>query len=563
MARHWRRGWRVRQCVAPTAALALAGLLAACATGTGSGSGSSNASGPSGTVPAYVSTSPFTADFNPLSAGATSLTLGTVYEPLMFFDTAQAGNVHPWLATGYTWGNGGKSITFALRHGVTWSDGKPFTSADVAFTFNFIKNPALNQFGLPIVSAVANGPYSVTVSFSRPVYTDLDNFAGHIYMLPQHVWSTVKKPATWLNPHPVGTGAYMVAKVTPQLLSLTARPHYYMPGMPKVKTYNFEYFSGNQTVDTAIENGQLGWAAAFVPNVKRLYVAKNPRNALTDIPLALGVLIPNMVKGPTTSLAVRQAVSVALDRSYIDQAIYSGYNGRANPEAVLMPNFRSIASQPSLTDSFGPANPARARQILESAGYKLGSNGIFNTPQGQPLTLNVQYPTGWTDGDDILQIAAQELKAAGINLTITLPSPSVYFSNLYSGNFQLIEASYGDTPIPYTFYRGMLSSAITKPVGTAESIGNFGRYHNPTVDHLLNMIGAITNTQQQKPAFAQIEAIVKAQLPVIPVFNAEDEIEFNGNMVTGYPTASNPYAGTPAWLAPDNGWVAARLAPAK
>jgi peptide/nickel transport system substrate-binding protein len=561
MTRQW---WhrRLRQCAAPTAILALAGLVAACGGSSGSTSGG-NASGPSGTVTGYISSSPFVDDFNPYSPGTVPLGLGIIYEPLMFFNTARAGDVHPWLATGYTWGAGGKSLTFTLRHGVTWNDGKPFTSADVAYTFNLIKNPALNQYGLPIASATANGPYSVTVTFTKPVYTDLYYIADHVFMVPQHIWSTIKNPATWTDPQPVGTGAYTLAKITPQVIVLTANTHYYLPGLPKVKNYEFEYYNGNQTADAAIENGSIGWGAAFIPNVKQLYVARNPKYVLTDLGLVTGVLLPNMVKGPTTSLAVRQAISDALDRSYMDQAIYSGYNAPSNPEALLMPNFKSVASPAALSDSFGPANPAKAKQILEAAGYKLGGNGIFNTPQGQPLTINVQYPTGWTDGDTILQVAQQELKAAGINLTITLPSPSVYFSNLYSGNFQLIESGDGNVPIPYIYYNTMLSSAITKPIGTPEPIGNWGRYHNPTVDNLLNTIASTQNAQAQNQAFYQIESIVKAQLPVIPVFDGENEIEFNGNMVTGNPTDSNPYAGTPAWLSPDNGWVAARMAPAK
>ena len=72
---------------------------------------------------------------------------------------ADSSQTHPWLATSYAWSNGGKTLTFDLRQGVKWSDGTPFTSADVAYTFNLIKsNAALNESALPITSAVAEGP---------------------------------------------------------------------------------------------------------------------------------------------------------------------------------------------------------------------------------------------------------------------------------------------------------------------------------------------------------------------------------------------------------------------
>ena len=131
-----------------------------------------------------------------------------IYEPLLFFNTAKAGSVQPWLATSYAWSNGGKSITFQLRHGVTWSDGQPFTSADVAYNFNLRKSsPALNGFGLPIAGATASGAYAVTLNFTSPAYTKLYLIAGKTFIVPEHIWKTISNPTTALTAHPVGTGA--------------------------------------------------------------------------------------------------------------------------------------------------------------------------------------------------------------------------------------------------------------------------------------------------------------------------------------------------------------------
>jgi peptide/nickel transport system substrate-binding protein len=197
-------------------------MLAAC----GGGSGPAAGNGPHGTITGFFTSAPYTADFNPYSPGNLAIDIGMIYEPLMLFNTARSSDVHPWLATGYTWGAGGKSLTFALRHNVTWNDGKPFTSADVAYTFALEKSDTTaNQYGLPIAGVTTNGQYSVTVSFSRSVCPDLYYIAGKTMMLPRHVWSKVSNPATWTNPHRVATGAYEVSKVTPQVLVVTANPH--------------------------------------------------------------------------------------------------------------------------------------------------------------------------------------------------------------------------------------------------------------------------------------------------------------------------------------------------
>ena len=154
----WCRSLRVRSAALMAAALAVAGLLAACGGSSGSSSSStSSSSGASGLVTgSFGSGATFTNDFNPFSPSVQDPANGMIYEPLLFFDTAKAGTVEPWLATSYSWSNGGKSVTFQLRHGVKWNDGQPFTSADVAYNFNLRKsNPALNGFGLPIAGATA------------------------------------------------------------------------------------------------------------------------------------------------------------------------------------------------------------------------------------------------------------------------------------------------------------------------------------------------------------------------------------------------------------------------
>jgi peptide/nickel transport system substrate-binding protein len=526
--------------------------LAACSSGSSGTTGAQPAHGPHGTVTGFFTSAPYTADFNPYSPGNLAISNGMIFEPLMFFNTARAGDVQPWLATGYTWGAGGKSLTFTLRHNATWNDGKPFTSADVAFTFTQEKNnSALNQYGLPIASVTTNGPYSVTISFTQPVYTDLYYIAGKTMMLPQHIWSAIKNPATWANPNPVGTGAYEVSKINPQVLTLTANPHYYLPGLPKVKTYEFLVYTNNNTADAAIESGQTAWSGGFIPNINQTYLAKNANYHLVNIPLAVDYLIPNMLKGPTTSLAVRQAISAALDRNFMSQSVYNGYGPATNPEVLLMPNFKSVASPQTQADAYGAASPAKARQILQTAGYKL------------PLTINVKVVSGWTDYLSLLQIAQQELKPAGINLTIAQEAYSVWLTDQYSGNFDLLMSNGGYTPSPYSFYYNLLDSVVTKPIGTQETIGDFGRYKNSTLDGLLNTIASTTDTTTQNTAFYQIESIVKQQLPVIPLMEAQDEVEFNGNVVTNFPTTSNAWAGAATWLNPDCGWVAARLTPVK
>ena len=99
----------------------------------------------------------FTNNFNPFDSSSFAEQLSVrslVNEPLFEFDTLKASTQYPWLAKSYAWSNGGKTLTFQLRKGVHWSDGKPFTSADVAFTFDLLNRvPAANVYGVPKMSS--------------------------------------------------------------------------------------------------------------------------------------------------------------------------------------------------------------------------------------------------------------------------------------------------------------------------------------------------------------------------------------------------------------------------
>jgi peptide/nickel transport system substrate-binding protein len=546
------RPWRVRA-IAATATVAAAGLLAACGSSSGSGSASagSSKSGPTGILTVATGATAYPDDFNLYSPNAEDATNGMIYEPLFFYDTAKAGDIKPWLGTSYAWSAGGKTLTVQLRHGVKWTDGKPMTSADVVFTFDqALHTTALNKFGLPLASVSANGTYGVKINFTKPAYTDAYYALGRVEILPQHVWQSIKNPATFLNQHPVGTGAYTVTKFSPQAFELTANPHYYMPGLPHFKTVRFLSYSGNTTLDAAISAGQLDWSGAFIPNIKKTYLAKDPKFVVSDIPLATTFLVPNMATGPTTKLAIRQALSAAVNRSFISNTVYDGYAPASNPEALITPNYNSVLDPKLAQATFASSGAAAAKHILTQAGI------------ATPLKLTVKMVAGYTDYLSDLQIIQQELKPAGIDLSIDQEAYTAFISDQDNGNFQLLMDSFGYTPDPWSYYYSLLDSTIAPAIGKADTVGNFGRYHNAQVDSLLSQIGGTTDATTQKTAFEKIENIFTQAVPLIPLWESQDEIEFNGHFVSNIPTVSNPYGAPAVYIQPDMGWIAARLVPA-
>ena len=178
-------------------------------------------------------------------------------------------------------------------------------------------------------------------------------------MLPQHIWKNhVKDAATWTNPNPVGTGAFVVKKASGQVMSLDANPLYYQAGLPKIKTLQYLSFSGNTSSNAAINSGQIDWSSNYIPNIEKTYLSRNPKFRLVNIPLAVAFLVPNMKQGPMTSLPLRQAVSYAIDRSFISKSVYGGHAPATNPDGLLTPNY-AIVQDPVAEGSHAGLRPGQ------------------------------------------------------------------------------------------------------------------------------------------------------------------------------------------------------------
>ena len=117
----------------------VAGVLgvAACSAGSSSSSPSSTASGKTSTSSTLTISNEngalWTCGFNPLNSSFNLLSVGFIYEPLVYVNPLQGGKTTPMLASSYSWGAGNKSLTFTIRPGVKWSDGTPMSAADVAY----------------------------------------------------------------------------------------------------------------------------------------------------------------------------------------------------------------------------------------------------------------------------------------------------------------------------------------------------------------------------------------------------------------------------------------------
>ncbi|HYK31658.1 MAG TPA: ABC transporter substrate-binding protein [Streptosporangiaceae bacterium] len=530
---------RHRSLVSLVAVAVVCGGVAACSSNSGGGKPSTTAA-----ATLVMESSPETAitkAFNPFVATQAAYGMGAtglIYEPLIQFNLAAPPKNYPWLATSYAWSNGGKAITFTIRSGVKWSNGTPFTPADVAFTYNLLKqNASINLAGLAISSVTTSGN-NVTLTFPSAQYTNLQQIAG-VGIVPASIWSKVGNPATYTDANPVGTGPYVLSTFTPQGFTLTKNPTYWQASKVAVPKVFFPVYTSNTGALTALFSGQIDWTGNFIPGLQKNFVDKNPaEHHFWEAPGGTNSLMPNLNKWPTNQLPVRKAISLAINRSLIANEGEAGLeNPVLNATGLTLPTFAAWSGPVASLNNSATANPTAAKAVLKKAGYTLNSSGFF-TKGGKVVSIAITDPAAYTDYAQDDQIVAQELKAAGIDASFQGQAVTTWTNDIADGNFQMTMHWSNSGLTPYNMYDGWLDSALATG---KTATGDFERLKDPALNALLAKLAAASTTAAQTAALAPIAKFVAANLPIIPTTTASEWFEYNSQHYIGWPTMQNPY----------------------
>ena len=527
-------------------AIAAVGLLAAglgaCSSTKSSSGGSSAKSSASSTL--VMESSPettITDDFNPFVSTAAPQGMGAtglIYEPLLQFNLAKPPQFYPWLATAYTWSNGGKSITFAIRQGVKWNNGTALTPADVVFTYNLVmKNAAINLAGLPI-SSVSSSGNNVTINFNSPEYLDLQEIAG-VPILPQSVWGSVSSPTTFTDTKPVGTGPYVLKTFTSQGFTLTKNPSYWQASMVKIPNVYFPVYTSNTSALSALYSGAIDWTGNFIPGLQKQFVNTSPAyHHFWEAPGSTNALMPNLSKWPTNQLAVRQAISLAVNRNLLASEGEAGLeNPVTNTSGITLPTFAAWAGPAASDTVSATGSGAAASTVLAKAGYKKDSSGYYAL-KGKEVVVTLISPSAYTDYAAVGSMVAQELKAAGINASFQGISVDAWNADMADGDFSLAEHWSNNGLTPFNLYDNWLNSTLDN--GKANT-GDYEGLKNSALDADLAKLAGDSSVAQQTTDLAPIESYVASNLPVIPITTASEWFEYNSQRFVGWPTQQNPY----------------------
>lgn len=506
-------GRRNRSIAAALAGLAL--LTAAACSGpdedTGSTGGESGA--PSGAREVTVQLYQAPRGFSPLLA---SIGPDHLMEQLHWDSLVSAtadGEYGPRLAESWEVSPDGTTWTFHLRDDVLWSDGEPFTSEDVLFSYNVYANPATGSAYAGKFStvngaaALADGTADAVAGFQAPdehtfvIQLDAPNVAlldelvqPILFILPQHVVGELPLDGLAENPFfrepTVGLGPYVFQRwVTDDQVEFAANPEYRDElGLDRV----FTQYVTTDVATAQLETGEIDFAQVAAPDVARVEGIDGITLHRAEGP---GVLALHTAhdSGKLADSRVRQAIMYAIDREALVEEVLSG-EGKVVDTLVHGPEW----AMPDDLVHYG-YDPDKARELLAEAGW-------------DPSTeVRLEIVPGQRDRDTATTIVAAQLQEVGINAQVTPYEAAQLSDAIGQRDFDLLISGYGLFTIDPA---SMNARLMCSQAGGA----NISAYCNEELDALLQQGVATTDQAEREEIYAQAQRIVNEEVPIFVLY---------------------------------------------
>ncbi|GAA5139468.1 ABC transporter substrate-binding protein [Pseudonocardia adelaidensis] len=447
-------------------------LLTACSGGGGAPSGG----GPSGLVVGATSDPDTLFPWKATQFQAVQV-LEQLYGTLTELDANL--EVVPGLAESWQVSADGKTITMALRHGVTFADGSAFDSTDAKASLDRIRDEATGAVSAASLAAVtsveAPDPATLVLTLSGPDAGILAALASvNLAMLP----SDASEQA--LEESPNGTGPFTLTQRTPnQSIALSPNQGYW-GGAPRVPSLEFRVIPDETSIVSAMQSGNVDFAVFDDPLMAQS--AEGSGLTVTETPqLSYHVLQLNARQAPLDNLDVRLAIQCAIDRQQVLDTAALGEGEVTGP--ITSPAYRSDPA----------ARPCPQRDV-EAAKRHLAAAGH---PGGLTLSAIVSQGEYATSVNEATNIQAQ-LAEAGITLNLDVLESGAYVDRWVAADFQTAVALNGGRPDP----DGMYGRYFT-------STGNFNKvagYSSPTLDALFAQGKATADPEARKAIYRQVSA---------------------------------------------------------
>ncbi|MDT0308718.1 ABC transporter substrate-binding protein [Streptomyces sp. DSM 44917] len=399
--------------------------------------------------------------------------------------------LRPALATGLPEvSEDGLTYTYALREGVEFSDGTPFTARDVVFTYETILDEGTNNPNRDDLAALASvraeGEHTVVFTLEHPYAAFADRTVLPIASAEAAGGQDVNTGP--YNTEPVGTGPYVVTGWTRgERITLEANPGYW-GGEPEVERVTMAVIPDDDVRATRLRAGDLD-AAVLPPSLAATFEGEDGlvTHAAESADFR-AVTLPT--DHPVTGdRAIRRALDLAVDRELIVESVLQGAGHPAyGPVPTAGPWFAEGTERPH--------DPEAARELLEEAGWEPGEDGV-RVRDGRRAAFTLWYPAGDRLRQEHALAYASDAAEVGVDITVE------------SGSWEVIEPrlaedavlSGGGNPADPDFdLYGLLHSELA-----GDGWNNMAHYANPAVDRALEAGRATVDPAEREAAYATVQ----------------------------------------------------------
>lgn len=409
----------------------------------------------------------------------------------------------------------GRRVVFHLRPGVKWQDGRPFSSADVAFTFKAIldpNNPIVDRTGYSDIASVETpNPLTVVVHLKR-TYSPFVAIVGNQFpIVPAHLLASSKNLAEDpFNANPIGTGPYrFVRQFRGDRIEYAANPTYW-GGAPKIARIAVAEIPSSTTQAIELRQGTLDYAATESSEFAQLRQDRSLVSAITPINDFVAEAF-NVTRPILADRDVRRAIAMAIDRAALvrDDTFGTGTVAYAD-----LPDFMWTHREPH--DPYG-YDPKAARALLDRAGWHVGPDGV-RVKNGVRLHLVDIDFAGSVTGRNLDTQIQQMLADVGVEVELKYYSISLYYSPAAQGG----PISKGDFDIAaYIFSASSdpLDDEIFGCASRAPNGFNAARYCSPEMEKLQSASLAELDPEKRLVDVAKIEALAVSDMPYVFLYH--------------------------------------------
>lgn len=415
----------------------------------------------------------------------------------------------PQLATEWNVATDGLTITFKLRPGVKWHDGKPFTSADVQFTFMEVLKKYHSRGTATFAHlAAVDTPDDLTAIFRLDTpspYMMRAFAAAESPILPKHIYAGTDLLRNPANQKPIGTGPFKFKEwQRGSYIMLVRNPDYWDQPKPYLDTLIFRFIPDGAARAVALESGEVQYGTQYIVplnDVARLQALPNlaVTTAGYEYNTSVNYFEFNLRKPQLQDVRVRRAIIHAIDKDFLVKNVWFGFaKAGGSPITDKQVEFHT-EDVPQY-----PYDPKKAEALLDEAGFKRGADGVR-------MRLTLDYSPS---GDMYRQTAdytKQALAQIGIQVTVRNQDNPTYLRRIWTQNdydLNIFSSSNIADPV-IGIQRFFWSKSIQQGVPYSNGSG----YANPEMDKILEDAQVETDAQKRHDLYVRMQQRAMTDVP--------------------------------------------------